>query len=66
MFTPQRPRNGATPAVEQAAREIGRTGRIVVQNLVDPQLWPEVERRLYLAALGHFLETSRQTLKPPL
>lgn len=55
MFTPRRPFIGSTPAIEETAREIGRTGRIVVQGLVDPRLWPEVELRLYLAARGHFL-----------
>lgn len=58
MFTPQRPRTRATPAIEQAAREIGRTGRIVVQALVEPRYWPVIENRLYLAALAHFLEAT--------
>ena len=64
MFTPQRPRTGATPAIEEIAREIGRTGRIVIQAFVPPELWAEVERRLYLAALGHFLEDVNNTQAP--
>jgi hypothetical protein len=64
MVTPQRPFTGSTPTIEDTAREIGRTGRIVVQAFIAPELWAEVERRLYLTVLGHFLNETRQTTPP--
>ena len=64
VFTPQRPRLRATPAEEQAARDIARIGRIVVQAFVPPRWRAEVEHRLYLAALGHFLQNFHKHAQP--
>lgn len=54
-----------TPEIHDVAVQIAVTSRIVVQGLLPPGLWPEIERRVYLTVCG-VLEQPRQAHAKPL
>jgi hypothetical protein len=47
---PDMPRTA--PEIHETASRVARTCRIVVQALIEPEAWAEVEKRFYLTARG--------------
>lgn len=53
-----------TPEIHDVAVQIAVTSRIVVQGLLPPGLWPEIERRVYLTVCGVLEQPGRDRADP--